>query len=356
MNNDLSIWDGAQLLPTSFEQACQSLERLEAQRPGPNPRFLAFAQALQSRPDMPAGWKGPLAEQASRVPEAVWHLSLPADDLVSALQAVVEHATALGLVVLSEPLAMAFLPKGVILPPEMREQWAQLSAQLQATLPLTKAEVVRLTATLLRKRLAPHGFIPRMMGTGWDAVFVRPTQDGYQCVQMRIMGDSPGFKCMLRCGHRSDHVEALFEQIFGSELRIPQTFWFHPTVFVGADTGSLPIENTGEIRALLDVFERHSMAVLDLAREPGGLDKVMNEPQRFPFSYTDLHPLAPQNLADEYISYGRDLCLKPLIVAWLARNPGFEDRVAVLRKFVQGRADVSESDIARVVNHLRALP
>jgi hypothetical protein len=82
----------------------------------------------------------------------------------------------------------------------------------------------------------------------------------------------------------------------------------------------------------------------------------MNEPQRFPFSFPDLHPQAPHNLADEYVSCGRNLCLKPLIVAWLARNPTFEARVADLRKFVQTRVDVSEGDLARVVDHLRTVP
>jgi hypothetical protein len=238
----------------------------------------------------------------------------------------------------------------------MQEQWTALKAELQTTPPLTKAEVAQLTATLLRDRLAPHGFVPRMIGTGWDAAFVRPTRDGYQSVQMRITGSSPDLKCLLHCGHRSDEVEALFEQIFGRELVTRETFWFHPTAFVGKTLGSLPVENSGHIRALLDVVDRYALPVLDLAQQPGGLDQVMNEPQRFPFAFAGLHPLAPQNLAEEYISHGRNLCLKPLLVAWLARNPAFEDRVAALRRFVQGRADVSERDIDRVVDHLHALP
>lgn len=290
------------------------------------------------------------------MPEAVWHLSLPADDQVSALRAVVEQATAIGLVVFSEPLGMAFLPTGAILPPEMHGKWTALQAEFEASPPLTKAEVVQLTATLLRQRLAPHGFVPRMMGTGWDAVFVRPTRDGFQCVQMRVMGSSPDFKCILRCGHRSDEVEALFEQIFGPETQIRETFWFNASAFVGAVSDWLPMENSGEIRALLDMFDHYALPVLELAQQPGGLDQVMNEPKRFPFDFPDLHPLAPQNLADEYLSFGRNRCLKPLIVAWLANNPAFEARVADLRRFVQGRADVSESDVDRVVHHLRALP
>lgn len=98
------------------------------------------------------------------------------------------------------------------------------------------------------------------------------------------------------------------------------------------------------------------MPPLELACEPGGLDRLMNEPQRFPFSYPNLHPQAPHNLADEYVSYGRNLCLKTLIVAWLARNPAFENRVADLRRFVQQRVDVCVEELDRVVDHLRAMP
>lgn len=356
MNNDLSLWDGALLLPASFDQACLGLERLEAQRPGPNPKFLALAQALQAQPRVDVSWSAPLAERVRRAPEAVWNLSLPADDLISALQAVVNQATALGLVVFSEPLAMVFLPGGGVLPPEMRPQWAELTAQLKDSPPLTRTEVTQLTATLMREQLAPHGFVPRRIEDDWDAQFVRPTRDGFQCVLMKVIGDAPFLRCVVRCGHRSEEVETIFEQIFGKAIRIRETFWFNPSVFVGAPGGDLPIENSAEIRAVLDVLARYGMPPLDLALLPGGLDRLMNEPQRFPFNLPNLHPQAARNLADEYVSSGRNLCLKTLIVAWLARNPAFEDRVAALRAFVQQRVDVSQEDLARVVDHLRALP
>ena len=178
MNNDLSLWDGTLLLPASFDQACLGLERLQAQRPGPNPKFLALAQALQSQPSVDAGWVQALAERARRLPDTVWNLSLPADGLVELLQAVVHQGTALGLVVFSEPLGMVFLPGGSVLPPEMGSQWAELTAQLQASPPLTTTEVSQLTATLMREQLAPHGFVPRRIAEDWDVQFVRPTRDG----------------------------------------------------------------------------------------------------------------------------------------------------------------------------------
>lgn len=355
MNNDLSLWDGTLLLPTSFDEACRALERLQSQRPGPNPKFLSMAQALQSQPIGDGGWVQALDERAMRLPDAVWNMSLPADGLVQALQAVVHQATALGLVVFSEPLGMVFLPGGGVLPPDMQSQWAELTAQLHASPRPNKTEITQLTATLMRKQLAPHDFVPRQIEDDWDVQLVRPTRDGYQSVLMRVIGDSPFLRCVVRCTHRSDEVETIFEQVFGPATRITETFWFNPSIFVGASGGDLPIENSEGIRTVLGVLDRHGLPPLDLAREPGGLDRLMNEPQRFQFNFPDLHPEAPHNLADEYVSAGRKLCLKALIVAWLARNPAFESRVADLRKFVKQRVDVSENDLARVVDHLRAL-
>jgi len=95
------------------------------------------------------------------------------------------------------------------------------------------------------------------------------------------------------------------------------------------------------------------MPVLDLARDLRGIDVVMNDPSRFPFNYP-LHPLTPQNLADNIVSFGRQSCLKTLIVSWLVRSPNFENRVAAVRAFVKTRVDVSEGDLDRLVAYLRS--
>ncbi len=65
-----------------------------------------------------------------------------------------------------------------------------------------------------------------------------------------------------------------------------------------------------------------------------------------------LHPLTPQNLADNFVAVGRQSCLKTLIVSWLARSPNFKDRVASLRAFVKTRVDVSEPDLDRLLAYL----
>ncbi len=355
MKNDLSLWDSTLLTPTSFDQARLGMASLEAQRPGPNPKFLALAQALRSQPRLDAGWAQTLVDQAAQRPEAVWSMSLPAKGLIQTLQAVVQQATGLGLVVWSEPLGMVFLPGGGVMPPAMQLQWLELTAQLSASPPLTKTEVAQLTATLMREQLAPHGFVPRRIGEDWDAQFFRPTRDGYQSVQMRVIGEEPYLRCVVSCGHRSDEVESIFEQIFGQEIRRPETFWFNPSIHIGFRNGGIPIENASDLRRVLDVLARHGLPPLDLAREPGGLNQLMNEPARFPFSYPNLHPQAPRNLADEYVSNGRNTCLKPLIVAWLAKSPAFESRVEDLRRFVEQRVDVSVGEVERVVGWLRGM-
>ena len=356
MNHELLIWDGTgtQPAPTTFAQAGHTLERLETQRPGPNANFIALARVLQDQCSGAAdAWAGKLVAQAQAWSEAVWPLSLPPDQHLSALRIAVEQATALGLTVLDDALGLVFLPGGQVLPPEMQAQWADMQRQLDAAPPsLSQAEVTQLTATLLRDLLAPHGFAPGPRSKDWDVEFVRPTRDGHQTVAMRIT-NRYGFRCMFRCGHRSEPVETLFSAVFGDSLRVPETVWFHPTAFVGARTGFVSIENTGEIRAALAVLERHALPVLDLARQAGGLDKLMNEPQRFPFTYPNLHPLGPQTLAAELRNSGGRSCLKPLIVAWMAHNPHFDGLVASLREFVKPRVDVTDADITQLVDWLR---
>jgi hypothetical protein len=44
-------------------------------------------------------------------------------------------------------MGAVFLPGGGVLPPEMRSQWAELTAELQTSSPLTTTEVRQLTAT-----------------------------------------------------------------------------------------------------------------------------------------------------------------------------------------------------------------
>jgi hypothetical protein len=121
-------------------------------------------------------WQGDPIAIAQSWAGAVWPFSLPDGDRVAVMRALVDQATALGLVVFDDQLGMAFLPGGQVLPTEMASQWADLKRQLDdAPAPLTKAEVRQLMATYLREMLKKHGFVPRK-STRWDVEFVRPTR------------------------------------------------------------------------------------------------------------------------------------------------------------------------------------
>jgi len=143
-----------------------------------------------------------------------------------------------------------------------------------------------------------------------------------------------------------------FTRVFGEGIGRPDTFFFSPASFLPGFASAFPVTNPRLISELPAQVERLALPVLDLARDLRGLDVVMNDPSRFPLA----HPpsaLSPQNLADEFVSFGRKSCLKTLIVSWLARSPNFENRVAALRAFVRTRVDVSEADLDRLVACLR---
>lgn len=66
MSNNLGRWDSALLLPTTFEHACGSHESLEALLPGPNPKHLAFAQAMHELPGADTDWTAALMRYAEQ--------------------------------------------------------------------------------------------------------------------------------------------------------------------------------------------------------------------------------------------------------------------------------------------------
>jgi hypothetical protein len=185
---------------------------------------------------------------------------------------------------------------------------------------------------------------------------VRPIEGGWQRLLLDVNdadADSEYFKCYVGAGVRLESVETIFTQVFGDYIRRVETFMFSPAIFERDREDAFPLTSAPMIPELPAVVERLAMPVLDLARDLGGLDVVMNDRSRFPFTYP-LHPLTPQNLADSFVGIGRQWCLKTLIVSWLARNPEFDSRVADLRAFVKTRVDVGEKDLDRLLVWLRS--
>jgi len=165
--------------------------------------------------------------------------------------------------------------------------------------------------------------------------------------------DSEYFKCFVSAGVRRESVETIFTRIFGEGIRKPETFFFNPAHLLPGCPDALSPWSERTSAELPALVARLAMPVLDLARDIRGLDRVMNDPPRFPFVQPP-HPQAPQNLADCFVSLGRQSCLKTLIVSWLAGSSDFETRVAALRAFVRARVDVSEAHLDLLLSGLRS--
>lgn len=356
MNADLLLWNFDDFRPYGLDEARRRLAVLRLERPGRCVQFGWFAASLQAAPTgLDPAWAADCVATADTFDGAVWALSLPQSDLLRALAAVVEHATAAGLGVMSEPLGMVFHPDGRVLPPEKRAQWHALVARAGSPEAAGRRDTRILMTDALQRRLASHGFTRVLATGGLEARFERAWADGVQAVTLGIRTTHGIDHATLGCHHVDRRVETIFETIFGTELSPKDSFWFHPGVFADQPWGHVDVSTDAQIRAELDTVEQFGLPVLDLAREPGGLDRVWNDRSRFPFTHEGLNPAGPRTLADHQLEYGKVHCLRALIAAHLAGNPGFDARVAELRRFAQPRADLTDADITKVVEHLRSL-
>ncbi len=338
-------------MPATVEEAGKAMLEFERHAPGPNPKFVELARAMLSHfPEADSWPNDPLAEARS-CEDAVWAFSLPDEDLPQVIRLVVKHATALGLVVYGDQLGMAFLPDGRVLPEHLASQWAELGEYLdKGPKPFSKAQVQKLAAAYLGEALERHGFAPSREAGTKVTTFRRTTSDGVQRIELIVHGYAPDFECVVMCAHRNDQAEAISDALFPNPV---DTLYFNVDVFHEpfGETGRIPIKNMEQIRAMVAMVETYGMPVLDTAAAPGGLDRVMNEPELFPFHYGKAYPLRSPNLSQELITLGRFDGLKALIVAWLAHNPKFEERVAAVREVMKLRGD--EAHLERLLEHLR---
>jgi hypothetical protein len=366
--DDVLVWDPAIARPKDLDDTLQLIERLRTLEEKPNPKFLALAQALLADPAFAGNWGAErILDEARNCTSAIWAPRTPAGDGMPALRAVIQHANALGLVVYRDSRQAVFLPGGRTVTPLQKRLHDDDFEAYDARL----AKRVAACRTLLEGftgHFASHGFtssslesaaIPRSASLSFtDSHLIelsRPTDDGWQRLIFTVNdadADSEYFKCFVYAGVRRESVEALFKRVFGEAIGRLDTFFFDPVKFVPGLANAFAVTNPRLISELPALVERLALPVLDLARDLRGLDAVMNDSSRFPFVQPP-SPLSPQNLADEFVSFGRKSCLKTLIVSRLARSPNFENRIAALRAFVKTRVDVSEADLDRLVGFLR---
>ncbi|HTU66542.1 MAG TPA: hypothetical protein VMF52_11375 [Steroidobacteraceae bacterium] len=362
------VWDPAAGSPKDLDDTLQLVERLQTQPAEPHPKFLALAQRLLADSAYAGGWGAErMLDKARECAVAAWEPPLPAGDGMPAMRAVIEHADALGLIVYAAARQAVYLPGGGTVTPEQRrledEDFADYAARLAK-----RAAACRQLVDVFTRQFAPLGFAPGNIepsAVPRSAVlsfadnhvgeFARPIDDGWQRLIVTVNdadADSEYSKCYVAAGIRHETVETIFTRVFGEYIRKPETFFFSPAGFERdrADDFNL---TTAPIAGLPARVQRLAMPVLDLARDLQGLDVVMNDTTRFVFDYP-LHPLTPDNLADSFVGFGRQSCLKTLIVSWLVKSRGFANRVAALRAFVKTRVDVGEADLERLLAYLRS--
>jgi len=368
----VKVWDPAIARPKDLDDALQLIFQLETFKEKPNPKFLKLAKVLLADPAFIGLWGAErMLEDAENCTCAIWKPRLPAGDGMPAIRAVIQHATDIGLIAYEESRQVVFLPGGGTVTPAQKAlhdgDFEAYDARLRA-----RAELCQTLLKDFTEHFASLGFAPsnldstetnRFAGLSFSDSYIgefsRSIDDGWQRIIVGVNdadADSEYFKCGVRVciGNRS--VETIFTKVFGDGIRWIDTFFFNPAILERTQThqhaSQFPITNKSQVQALPALVEGLTMPVLDLANDLAGLDELMNVPSRFPVGYVP-HPLAPKNLADEFVSHGRQSCLKPLIVAWLHRNPNFDNRVADLREFVKKRVDVSEADLERLVTYLR---
>lgn len=363
------VWDPAIARPKDLHDALQLIEQLRSREEKPHPKFLALAQGLIADPEYAGLWGvDRMPDQARNCTTAIWEPRLPAGDGMPAMRAVIRRARELGLIAFDEARQAVLLPDGSTVTPNQKrrhdEDFEYYEARLAKRVAACRTLLDAFTRHFRSLGFAPSnvesGAVPRSATLSFADSHIgelsRPINDGWQRLIITVNdadADSEYFKCYINAGLRHESVESIFAQVFGHGVGRPETVFFSPAIFERDRADAFPITSTQQINAVPALVERLGMPVLDLARDLAGLDAVMNDPSRFLFHYT-LHPLTPKNLADHIVSFGRQSCLKTLIVSWLNKSPHFENRVAALRAFVKTRVDVSEADLDRLVAHLRS--
>lgn len=363
------VWDPAIARPKDLDDTLQLIEQLKTLQEKPHPKFLALAQALLADPAYVGGWGTErMLDEARSCTAAIWEPRLPPGDGMPAMRAVTKHANALGLVAYHVARQAVYLPGGGTVTPLQRrlndEDFEDYDLRLSKRVAACRTLLEGFTRHFESLGFAPGNVeskaVPRSAVLSFTdnhlGEFARPMDDGWQRLIVTLNdadADSDYFKCFVSAGVRHESVETIFRQVFGDGIRKPETFFFAPATFLRDRADDFRLTSEQLISELPALVERLAMPVLDLARDLRGIDVVMNDQSRFPFAYP-LNPLTPQNLADNIVNFGRQSCLKTLIVSWLVRSPNFENRVATLRAFVRTRVDVSEADLDRLLAYLRS--
>jgi hypothetical protein len=171
---------------------------------------MALAEAMVEREDDgDSPWIGDPIAEARDCNSAVWAFSLPPEDRLRLLSAVVRRADALGLTVFDDQLGLVFCPPDRVLPPERAEMWRAAEEELDSSA-AQKAPRKSWTLASIRKGiesslatiLVPRGFVAERQPAASPyyhsktlAEYFRQTSAGGQTVTL--------------LGHTTDHCPCI---------------------------------------------------------------------------------------------------------------------------------------------------
>jgi hypothetical protein len=129
-------------MPTSADEAFDTMERLTAIADTPNPALERFGASLvesyEAEPastrehGLEAFWGSDPRAGTTACRTAVYQLSLPPEPCTKQQAFAVEAAAGHGLIVFDDENGMCFLPDGSIFPEDAREMWESALADLKA--------------------------------------------------------------------------------------------------------------------------------------------------------------------------------------------------------------------------------
>lgn len=361
----------------SVEQVVSLLQMLDRARPGANPRFERLMNLLDcAHPGHGVGFSGradglPMRpEPGSKqrfgpgADQAVLLLAVDLDqcDLVAVMPDLLFWSRELGLDVFDE-LQGIFLPwRALPVPKETglafarQSGWAAPLKVWNNALELRQVLIDRLTHLLV-----DHGYGFRVE-PGYDAVFERETDDGFQRIAARIGGAPPALTCKFDIEQGSRRFTQVMQSA-GYPLGNPegtrlilneQLVSFRTLNHPGWDRLSGHVVHLvwtqGWLDWMLDDLGALVLPVLEQARTAEGLCKLYTDPQsagRFP------------RAVREHGDVSRFAMLPAIAAAYFAGSPQFE--LLTLRCLKQlklgeqpGQRDGQSEQITRLVDALRS--
>lgn len=354
MSYDLRVWEppAGQALPTSFEEALRNWFGLELLEPGPNPKFAALAAQMVAYKDCgDAPWDGDPAKDAKSCRKAVWTFSLPAENRMKLLGAVVKRANALGLTVLDDQVGLALVAPNRVLPPERTDFWKQAmqvledapldsatpaptpapapppaAAPARAPLSMALASARDEMRSVLSSLLPQHGFIsPRQAievpyyHAQAEATYFRATPAGGQGVTL-LTSTNNNVPCLtIDVNVFSDEIANVLRAVFHEqdEMFFRRQLSFYAGIF--QDTYAyFPIRSSADLQRMVKEVRDPVGPILEMTRTPLGMHAIMAGTTVFPLPG---NPQGHKTLAEHA---QEDFGFAALISFWLYGGDQFQ--------------------------------